>query len=44
MSDILSTIAAIGITAIFCIGGIGLLLLHTWLRSRELGEQDDEDD
>lgn len=44
MSDLLSTVVAIGITACFAIGGTGLILLHAWLRSREHGEQDDENE
>lgn len=39
-----AAIGAIGFTVILCTFAGTIIALHQWLRSRELGEQDDEDD
>lgn len=43
LTPVVDTFAALFITAC-AIATTGLLLMRSWLRSRELGEQDDEDD
>lgn len=44
MTDTLSTIAGWVTAGALGTFGLGIFALHQWLRSRELGEQDDEDD
>lgn len=42
--ETIGAIGAIGFTVIMCTFAGTIIALHQWLRSRELGEQDDEDD
>ena len=44
MTELAFNVAGAGIALLFAIGSVGLLLLHTWLRSVERNEHENEDD
>jgi len=44
MTELAFNIAGFGIAALFAIGACVLLLLHTWLKSLERGEHENEEE
>lgn len=44
MTELAFNVAGAGIALLFAIGSVGLLLLHTWLKSLERNEHENEDD